>query len=167
MCRSRSRLVTQHRLAGLDAVRAAARRQVEIECVEFQNDAAFLRDELAQHRQTDLGARIQKNINLLTLEGHPAPPLELTETLGAPLACSLTTDLTGLSESVLPEAGSDDGSSGRADTSTTSDGGAEASVEAAPPPCLAQVTIDTPLTSMLETWSPIARANRAVTIWQP
>jgi LacI family transcriptional regulator len=48
VCRSRSRLVTQHRLAGLDAVRAAARRQVEIECVEFQNDAAFLRDELAR-----------------------------------------------------------------------------------------------------------------------
>lgn len=79
--------------------------------------------------------------------------------LGAPLACSLTTDLTGFSEPVPPEGGSDDASA-RIETSTTFDGGAEAAVEAAPPPCLPQVTIDTALTSTLETWSTvIARAN--------
>jgi thiol-disulfide isomerase/thioredoxin len=43
----------------------------------------FLRDELAQHRKTDLGARIQKNINLLDLVGKPAPPLSVTVFLGA------------------------------------------------------------------------------------
>jgi thiol-disulfide isomerase/thioredoxin len=43
---------------------------------------AFLRDELAQYRQTDLGARIQKNINLLDLVGKPAPPLAAATFLG-------------------------------------------------------------------------------------
>jgi len=43
---------------------------------------AFLRQELAAYRNTSIGPRIQKNINLLTLEGKPAPPLEITEWLG-------------------------------------------------------------------------------------
>jgi LacI family transcriptional regulator len=46
VCRSKSRLVTQHRLAGLADARK--RNGVESECIEFQNDAAFLRDELAR-----------------------------------------------------------------------------------------------------------------------
>ena len=45
VCRSRSRLVTQHRLEGLDDARAQA-TALRIACVEFQNDEAFLRDEL-------------------------------------------------------------------------------------------------------------------------
>ncbi|MGA3025802.1 MAG: glycosyltransferase [Bryobacteraceae bacterium] len=44
---------------------------------------AFLRDELAQYRETPLGARIQKNINLLDLVGKPAPPLAVSAFLGA------------------------------------------------------------------------------------
>ena len=43
---------------------------------------AFLRHELAVYRNTSIATRIQKNINLLTLEGKPAPPLEITEWLG-------------------------------------------------------------------------------------
>jgi thiol-disulfide isomerase/thioredoxin len=43
---------------------------------------AFLRRELAAYRNTSIAPRIQKNINLLTLEGKPAPPLEITEWLG-------------------------------------------------------------------------------------
>lgn len=46
VCRSRSRLVTRHRIAGLDDVRR--RRRIETSCIEFQNDDAFLRDELAR-----------------------------------------------------------------------------------------------------------------------
>jgi len=46
--RSRSRLVTQHRLQGLDAARRGAGRAIEVECIEFQNDERFLRDELAR-----------------------------------------------------------------------------------------------------------------------
>lgn len=42
--RSRSRLVTQHRLAGLADARK--RHGIESEGIEFQNDTAFLRDEL-------------------------------------------------------------------------------------------------------------------------
>jgi thiol-disulfide isomerase/thioredoxin len=36
----------------------------------------YLRKELAAYRDTSIRARIQKNINLLSLEGRPAPPLE-------------------------------------------------------------------------------------------
>lgn len=42
----------------------------------------FLRHELAAYRSTSIAPRIQKNINLLTLEGKPAPPLEISDWLG-------------------------------------------------------------------------------------
>ena len=44
---------------------------------------AFLRHELDAFHNTSIATRVQKNINLLTLEGKPAPPLEMTEWLGA------------------------------------------------------------------------------------
>ena len=43
---------------------------------------AFLRQQLAAYRTTSIAARIQKNINLLRLEGKPAPPLEQAQWLG-------------------------------------------------------------------------------------
>jgi thiol-disulfide isomerase/thioredoxin len=43
---------------------------------------AFLERELKAYRDTALGKRIQKNINLLTLEGRPAPALERAEWIG-------------------------------------------------------------------------------------
>jgi thiol-disulfide isomerase/thioredoxin len=42
----------------------------------------FLRHELATYRNTSIATRIQKNINLLSLEGKPAPPLDVTQWLG-------------------------------------------------------------------------------------
>jgi len=48
ICRSRSRLVTQHRMRGLDAIRRASRGKVDVQVIEFQNDERFLRDELAR-----------------------------------------------------------------------------------------------------------------------
>ena len=49
-----------------------------------RNDAvSYLRKELAAYRNTSIRTRIQKNINLLTLEGRPAPALQETEFLGA------------------------------------------------------------------------------------
>ena len=44
---------------------------------------AFLRTELAAYRNTSIRTRIQKNINLLGLEGKAAPPLVEQEYLGA------------------------------------------------------------------------------------
>jgi thiol-disulfide isomerase/thioredoxin len=44
---------------------------------------ALLRKDLAAYRGTSIRTRIQKNINLLTLEGRPAPALEEREYLGA------------------------------------------------------------------------------------
>jgi thiol-disulfide isomerase/thioredoxin len=43
---------------------------------------AFLRDQARQFASTSIGERIRKNINLLTLEGKPAPALEANEWLG-------------------------------------------------------------------------------------
>jgi thiol-disulfide isomerase/thioredoxin len=43
---------------------------------------AFLRDQLKLFAATSLAERIRKNINLLNLEGKPAPPLEAPEWLG-------------------------------------------------------------------------------------
>ena len=45
----------------------------------------FLRQQLDRYRATPIRARIQKNINLLSLEGQPAPPLTAKEHLGAPM----------------------------------------------------------------------------------
>jgi thiol-disulfide isomerase/thioredoxin len=44
---------------------------------------AYLEKELASYRGTSIRTRIQKNINLLGLEGKPAPPLEESEFLGS------------------------------------------------------------------------------------
>jgi thiol-disulfide isomerase/thioredoxin len=44
---------------------------------------ALLRKDLLTYRATSIRTRIQKNINLLTLEGRPAPTLEEREFLGA------------------------------------------------------------------------------------
>jgi len=44
---------------------------------------AFLRKELAAYRATSIRTRIQKNINLLSLEGKAAPALDQREYLGA------------------------------------------------------------------------------------
>ena len=46
----------------------------------------FLRQELAAYRNTSIATRIQKNINLLTLEGKPAPPLEVNAVAGTQTA---------------------------------------------------------------------------------
>jgi thiol-disulfide isomerase/thioredoxin len=43
---------------------------------------AFLEKQLAGYRQTPIAARIQKNINLLTLQGKPAPALDVSHWLG-------------------------------------------------------------------------------------
>ncbi|MES1260592.1 MAG: hypothetical protein ABUS49_02565, partial [Acidobacteriota bacterium] len=45
---------------------------------------AFLREEVARWRDTSLRARIQKNLNLLTLEGKPAPALEVSRFVAGP-----------------------------------------------------------------------------------
>jgi len=47
-----------------------------------QEAIAFLRTELAGYRGTPLSPRIQKSINLLTLEGKPAPALDVSHWLG-------------------------------------------------------------------------------------
>jgi thiol-disulfide isomerase/thioredoxin len=43
----------------------------------------YLQDQLKQFAGTSLPERIRKNINLLNLEGKPAPPLEIAQWLGA------------------------------------------------------------------------------------
>jgi thiol-disulfide isomerase/thioredoxin len=50
-----------------------------------QQQAAIrlLRTALAKYESTSVGPRLQKNLNLLALVGHPAPPLEETQYLGS------------------------------------------------------------------------------------
>ena len=55
----------------------------------------MLERELAAYRRSGIAKRIQKNINLLTLEGHQAPALDLSESLGAPLSGAALTALEG------------------------------------------------------------------------
>lgn len=43
---------------------------------------AFLQDELARWEKTSIRKRLQKNLNLLTLEGVAAPPLDVSESVG-------------------------------------------------------------------------------------
>jgi len=50
---------------------------------ERSEAVAFLREQLAAWGTTSIGERIRKNLNLLSLEGKPAPPLETNEWLGA------------------------------------------------------------------------------------
>ena len=44
---------------------------------------AFLNTEVTAWKATSMRARIQKNLNLLTLSGQPAPPIEIREYLGS------------------------------------------------------------------------------------
>ena len=55
----------------------------------------FLERELKTYRNTSIAKRIQKDINLLTLEGQPAPALEWTESMGAPLSGATAKALEG------------------------------------------------------------------------
>jgi thiol-disulfide isomerase/thioredoxin len=57
--------------------------QIAAERGERSEAVAFLERELGTYRDTSLSKRIQKNINLLTLEGKPAPALDRSEWLGA------------------------------------------------------------------------------------
>ena len=58
--------------------RAAAARGARADAV------AFLQREVATYAGTSIHARIQKNLNLLSLEGTPAPPLDLSAHVGPP-----------------------------------------------------------------------------------
>jgi thiol-disulfide isomerase/thioredoxin len=64
--------------------------QVMAQRNERADAVAYLRKELLKYRTTSIRTRIQKNINLLTLAGKPAPALEVKEWVGPKPAVSLT-----------------------------------------------------------------------------
>ena len=66
------------------ALGAAIEVQAQVRVAQGRRSDAlyFLRRELDAYRNTTLHMRIQKNINLLSLEGQPAPPLQAGEELG-------------------------------------------------------------------------------------
>jgi thiol-disulfide isomerase/thioredoxin len=66
------------------ALGAAIEVQAQAMAARGERSAAvsFLREELTTYRATSIRARIQKNINLLTLEGKPAPALHFNEYVG-------------------------------------------------------------------------------------
>jgi thiol-disulfide isomerase/thioredoxin len=61
--------------------------EVEAQVLNRRGDrsaaVAYLRTEVAKYQATSIRTRIQKNINLLSLEGKPAPALDEREFLGA------------------------------------------------------------------------------------
>jgi thiol-disulfide isomerase/thioredoxin len=66
------------------ALGASIEVQAQAAAAEGRRDEAvvFLRDELKHWQTTSIGARIQKNLNLLTLEGKPAPVLDTAQWIG-------------------------------------------------------------------------------------
>jgi thiol-disulfide isomerase/thioredoxin len=73
------------------ALGAAIEVQALVEAALGQRDQAvvYLRQQLAKYGTTSIAARLRKNLNLLTLEGKPAPPLERLEWVGnRPLSLS-------------------------------------------------------------------------------
>ncbi len=68
------------------ALGAAIEVQAQVRMAQGRRSDAlyFLRRELDAYRNTPLHMRIQKNINLISLEGQPAPPLQAGEELGRP-----------------------------------------------------------------------------------
>ena len=55
----------------------------------------LLERELKTYQDTGIAKRIQKNINLLTLAGRPAPALDLSESMGGPLSGATARALEG------------------------------------------------------------------------
>ena len=80
-----------------NALGAAIEVQAQVSAIRgARGDAIVLLErELKTYRTTSIAKRIQKNINLLTLEGHPAPALDLSESMGAPLAAAGAKGLEG------------------------------------------------------------------------
>jgi len=68
------------------ALGAAIEVQAQVRVAQGRRSDAvyFLRRELDTFGNTPLQMRIQKNVNLLSLEGEPAPPLQVGEELGLP-----------------------------------------------------------------------------------
>jgi thiol-disulfide isomerase/thioredoxin len=57
--------------------------QVQAQRGERTEALAFLQKEFRTHQRTSIAKRLQKNINLISLEGQPAPALDLNEYLGS------------------------------------------------------------------------------------
>ncbi len=78
----RQPLDTDKRLA--TALGAAIEVHAQVLAARGERDQAvvYLRDQLKRYGATSIHARIQKNINLLSLEGKPAPALSAAEWLG-------------------------------------------------------------------------------------
>jgi thiol-disulfide isomerase/thioredoxin len=66
------------------AIGAGMEVQAQVSAAQGARSEAvtYLQRELDKYRHTSLLKRIQKNINLLSLEGVPAPALDLSETIG-------------------------------------------------------------------------------------
>jgi thiol-disulfide isomerase/thioredoxin len=67
------------------ALGAAIEVEAQVLAEQNRRDEAvlYLRDELRKWQATSIRDRIQKNINLLTLEGKPAPVLDVSQGIGA------------------------------------------------------------------------------------
>jgi thiol-disulfide isomerase/thioredoxin len=80
--------LTHHKLDAEPHLPTALGAAIEVEAnvlaKQGQRDQAvvFLRDELKRWRGTSIVMRLQKNLNLLTLEGKPVPTLDISDGIG-------------------------------------------------------------------------------------
>lgn len=90
--RTRSEALTMLKTRGVDdetslPLALGASIEVQAQALHAQGQrseaVAFLQDELARWRASSMRTRIQKNLNLITLEGKPSPAIDFTEYLGA------------------------------------------------------------------------------------
>ncbi len=67
------------------ALGAAIEVQAQVAAARGERDQAvsYLRSELVKYGNTSIAERLRKNLNLLTLDGKPAPPIERLEWVGA------------------------------------------------------------------------------------
>ena len=86
---------TDPKLANALGAAIEVRGQVSAARGALSDAIVLLERELKTYRTTTIAKRLQKDINLLTLEGHPAPALELTESMGAPLGGATASALAG------------------------------------------------------------------------
>lgn len=87
----RARLASDAFLATALGAAIEVQGQVLAQRGETSRAVALLRQELAKYRNTAIGERLAKNLNLLTLAGKPAPALDAREWIGArpPVLASL------------------------------------------------------------------------------
>src|SRR6187399_248765 len=78
-------LASDYNLATALGASLEVQAKVLAETGQRASSVKYLQDQIKKYRQTPIHARLTKNLNLISLEGQPAPKLTAREFLGAPM----------------------------------------------------------------------------------